>query len=628
MVPLAGCNRTAADAHLRPGEALTSGKTGEASREGEAPAEPPSRSATTTPATTQETLRHLASDEMEGRGVGTKGLDRAAEYIAAQFERDGLEPLPGFDGYFQRFEMTTGATIASGTKLNLAGDALGQDKSFRPLSFSASAPFDGPVAFGGYGISSEKFDYDDYAGIDVKGKVALVLRFEPHNEGGKSRFEEKGYSDEATFKQKARVAAERGAVALLVVNPPEHHGKDALLPFAGMFTEARAKIPVVQISIEAANALLKKGGADDLKALQGRIDSTGKPASTDLKDVNASGDIRIELRRQPVMNVAAIARGSGPLKDEYVVVGAHYDHVGKSRMFSNGGKEGEIHNGADDNGSGVAALLALARDYAARKPEGRSVIFVAFTAEEWGLIGSKQFVDHPPVPLEKVAAMINMDMVGRVRNETLYMGGTGTGQGLEAIVREADEASPLEVKDIGKGGFGPSDHMSFALKKIPVLFFFSGLHPDYHRPSDDVEKINFTGIDQVIGVAQDVIDRLATGPKQEYVAVADSSAHRVGMGTGGGGGGNRVSLGVVPDYTSAESTGGVRITGTVPGSPAEAAGLKDGDVIQRFGDKPIDDLYALSAALGDAKAGERVKLKLLRDGKEIEVEATLAERKE
>ncbi|HEV2293879.1 MAG TPA: M28 family peptidase [Tepidisphaeraceae bacterium] len=583
--------------------------------------------------TTQETLGYLASDELEGRGIGSNGLDRAAEYIAEQFKRAGLKSIPAWNGYFQRFDMSTGAFVADSTSLSFDGQPLALEESFRPLGFSASGNFDAPVVFVGYGISSEKHDYDDYADVDVKGKVALAMRFEPHNDQGKSRFVPNGYSDEATFKSKAALAAERGAAALLIVNPPTYH-PEGLVPFTGQFTEARAKIPVISITIDAANKLLEKSGAGDLKALQAKIDASGKPASMELKDARASGDVRVEIRRVPVMNVAAIAPGRGKLKDQYVVVGAHYDHVGKSRLFSRGGKEGEIHNGADDNASGVSAMLALAREYAPRRDtsrnqtragDRRSILFVAFTAEEWGLIGSRHFVEHPPVPLERIVAMLNMDMVGRVRNDILFVSGTGTARELDEIVKAADEASPLDLK-LNPSGFGPSDHASFIMKKIPALFFFSGTHPDYHRPSDDADKINYDALGQVVTVGRDIIDDLATVPRMEYVATGRGPDPHT-LGTGGGPGGSGVTLGVVPDYSSMESTDGVRITGTSPGSPAEAAGLADADVITRFGDKPINDLHDLTAALRAAKAGDQVKLKVRRDGKDIELQATLADRK-
>jgi Zn-dependent M28 family amino/carboxypeptidase len=612
-VPVAGCNRAAA-AGLR----STSTES-----------EPVATTAPLPPGpTTREALGYLASDDLEGRGIGTKGIDRAADYIVEQFKNDGLRPLPGLDGYFQRFEMTTGAAVDNGTTLALAGEALTLDKSFKPLSFSASGKLaDVPVVFAGYGITSSKQKYDDYANVDVKGKAALVLRFEPHNAEGKSRFAEKGYSDDATFKQKARNAAEHGAVALFVVNPPQHHGKDSFVPFAGQFTDSRANIPVVQISVEAANALLEKAEVvDDLAALQKKIDASGRPASLALKDVAASGDIRIAINRAGVKNIVAVAPGRGPLKDEYIVVGAHYDHVGKDRRFSAGAKEGEIHNGADDNASGTTTMLGLARHFAQRSTPRRSIIFIAFTGEEWGLIGSEYFVDHPPVPLKQITAMLNMDMVGRVQKEKLYVGGMGTGAQLESIVKAADESSPLTVIDIGKGGLGPSDHMSFALKKIPVLFLFSGMHGDYHKPSDDADKVNYDALGEVERLAQDVINQLATAPRMEYVATADKTSPRIG--STGNGGERRTALGVIPDMTAMDSTDGAKIQGTTPGTPAEAAGLKEGDVITRFGDKRINDLMDLSAALSEAKPGDKVKLKVKRDGGEIELDATLAERKD
>ena len=600
--------------------------------------------ATTRPTTapsTRDTVYYLASDALEGRGVGTKGIDQAAQYIADQFRRDGLRPLPTFDGYFQRFEMTTGAFVDKGTRLTAGGADLVLDKSFKPLGFSGSGTFDGPVVFAGYGISSAKYGYDDYSGLDVTGKVVLVMRFEPHNEAGKSRFVKGAYSEEATFKRKAQVAAERGAAALLVVNPPTHHGEDRFVPFTGLFTEGRSDVPIVQVTVAAANAMLKQAGvSEDLAALQAKIDASGKPASLELNHVTVSGDIRIAHKRSAVMNVAGLVPGRGRLKDEYVIVGAHYDHVGKSRMFSRGGKDGEIHNGADDNASGVSAMLGLAHAFAQR-PRGnnddnrrsddrdrRSIIFIAFTGEEWGLLGSQHFVSHPPVPLTRMVAMLNFDMVGRVRNDLLMVSGTGTAKGLEALVHAADATSPLKVKET-LSGFGPSDHTSFVLKKIPSLFFFSGTHADYHTPRDDADKVNYAGIEQVVEFGRQIVDGLASGPRLQYVAVGRGSPHEgVAMTSGGGGGGSGVTLGVVPDYSSMESTDGVRITGTTPGSPAEVAGLKDGDVITAMGAKAIADLQDLSDAINGGKPGETIKVKLRRDGKDMELEATLAERKE
>jgi membrane-associated protease RseP (regulator of RpoE activity) len=223
--------------------------------------------------------------------------------------------------------------------------------------------------------------------------------------------------------------------------------------------------------------------------------------------------------------------------------------------------------------------------------------------------------------------MLNMDMVGRVRNETLYVGGAGTAAPFDAFVKRADEHSPLEFKEFGRGGFGPSDHMSFAAKKVPVLFLFSGMHADYHRPSDTADKINYDGLAQVVSVARELTTDLATMPKSPYLASADSANPHGMSAMMGSGTGSRTSLGVIPDYGTDISQGGVRITGTSPGTPAAAAGLKDGDVLVGFGDKKIGNLYDLTDALANAKPGDKVKVKFLRDGKATVVEVTLAERR-
>jgi aminopeptidase YwaD len=314
-----------------------------------------------------------------------------------------------------------------------------------------------------------------------------------------------------------------------------------------------------------------------------------------------------------------------------VVVGAHYDHLGRGGFGSLSPKSHEIHSGADDNASGTAALIELARELAIANDNGqklpRSVIFIAFTAEEEGLIGSQHFVNHPPVPLAKMAAMLNLDMVGRVRNETLFVGGGGTSKSFEKMLEEADAGSPLKLKDIGKGGMGPSDHMAFAMKKVPVIFFFSGLHADYHRPTDKIEKINFNGMAEVVDLSKRLVTEMAQMPLGGYVDAADAHSMSAGMGSGSGGG-SRVALGVVPDYSADESASkGVKISGTTPGTPAAGAGLQSGDVLVGFNDKKLESLMDLSHALAASKPGDKVKLRVMRDAKELMMDVTLVERK-
>jgi hypothetical protein len=577
----------------------------------------------------KESLAYLASDELEGRGLDTPGINLAAAYIAGDFHGAGLKPLPGMADYFQRFDMTTADGVAPETNLSINGKTLNLKEDYNPLSFSAEKVFDAPAVFVGYGITSKEHAYDDYAGLDLKGKVAVAWRFEPVGKDGKSKFAKDGWSDLAPLGEKAKNAAEHGAVALVLVNPPLFKGMDTLLPFAREFMGATAAIPVIHVTRSVGDGLIQQGAGVEPKTLEEQIDEKPSPKSQALKDSKISGKVAVKRTIRQLRNVIAYLPGSGPHADEYVIVGAHYDHLGHGGFGSLSPKSHEIHHGADDNGSGTAAVLELAQEYGDRARAGnlppRSVVFVTFTAEEEGLIGSMHFVSHPPLPLDKVVAMVNLDMVGRLREETLYIGGAGTAPSLEHILAQADAGSPIKIKDIGKGGRGPSDHMSFAMKKIPVLFFFTGLHGDYHRPTDKIEKINFNGMADVVEFSARVIDGIAAMPKEQYVTAAD--AHSMSMGMGSSGGGNHASLGVVPSYGDESAVKGVRITGTSPGSPAETAGLKEGDVIVGFNGKTLDNLMDLSNALGAAKPGDKVKLKVMRDNKEVGLEATLAERK-
>jgi aminopeptidase YwaD len=327
-----------------------------------------------------------------------------------------------------------------------------------------------------------------------------------------------------------------------------------------------------------------------------------------------------------VKNVVGVVQGKGELAKEYVVIGAHYDHLGRGGPGSLAPRSHEIHNGADDNASGTTAMMAIAEHYARSGSNARSLLFVAFTAEEEGLIGSQKVVERSPVAVDHIAYMLNLDMVGRVRNETIFVGGGGTAPSFEKIVEDADKASPLVVKSYGKGGMGPSDHMTFATKRIPVLFFHSGTHVDYHRPTDDSDKINYPGIKEVVDLAAGVIDKLLTLPREQYVEAADAhSMFGGGPGQGPGGGTSfKASLGVIPDY-AAEDVKGVRINGTSPGSPADKAGLKDGDVLTQWDGHKMDSVYDLTDELTKAKPGQKVKISVLRGADTIEVEATLAE---
>src|SRR5581483_8955080 len=336
-----------------------------------------------------------------------------ASFLATEFRSIGLKPVPGQSDYFQPFQYTASSTIGPNTSLSLGGDSLTLRKDFTPMGFSANGTFDAPVVFVGYGITSKSHHYDDYAGVDVKGKVVLAMRFEPVDEHGKSKFGANNgfdWSDDATFASKAKAAADHGVAALLLVTPPGV-GPDLLMP--PMATgNWHTSIPVIQVKQGVAEKILADGGAPNMKDTRAQIDPSLKPHSMLLKNVTARAQVDIRQKQYAIKNVIGYLPGTGPHADEYVIVGAHYDHLGKGQLGHMFGPVGSIYHGADDNASGTAAILNIAADLAKRGPLPRSIVFMSFTGEEEGLIGSAYFVAHPLIPLDKVVAMVNLDMVG------------------------------------------------------------------------------------------------------------------------------------------------------------------------------------------------------------------------
>ncbi|MCS7032551.1 MAG: M20/M25/M40 family metallo-hydrolase [Phycisphaerae bacterium] len=590
---------------------------------------------------TRRHVEYLASDELEGRGPGTRGIDLAADYIAGQLKTMGLKPVRGADGYFQHFKMRGEARIGPETALSLGSNRLELDRDFRPMPISKSGEFSGPVTFVGYGIRHKERNYDDYADIDVKGRVVLAMRFEPHDAEGRSRLVDPttqpahgsgggggDWSSHSAIQEKAAAAAAAGAVALLLVNPPNYHGnEDRLTPFRRV-PRVSAPIPVIHISRAAADQLLSEGGLRDLQSLQATIDAEFTPASAHFDDqIVVSGKIDILQTMLPVKNVVAALPGFGFGADEWIVVGAHYDHLGygaRGAMPTTGPATRSVYNGADDNASGTAAVLEIAQRLVERKSRlPRSVLFVFFSGEEAGLLGSDHFVSNPLVPLDKIIAMLNLDMVGRVQNETLAVGGQETARRFDSLVKELDSASPLRFSTMSRNIFGRSDHASFMTRKIPVLFFSSGQHLDYHRPTDDTEKINFEGLAHVVDVAVELVKAWSVMPRQQYTGGAPTRpatdpATRQGA---------RPQLGVMPSYTEDESgPEGLRIAGAVPGTAAAAAGLREGDIIQRVNGRPITGVEDLQLLLDQARVGEKWMLHIIRGGEPINVELTLRAR--
>jgi hypothetical protein len=579
----------------------------------------------------------LADDERDGRGPGTKGIEAAADYIADSFKEAGLKPAPGDDGFFQPFSLGGVPVLGESQELVVSGP---DDKTLKavpkedytPLAIGTGGVLDGvPVVFAGYGITAKdddkKLDYDDYAGLDVKGKAVLILRHEPRQDRDDSPFDGRKHSNYATFQHKATNAFQHGAAAVLLVNDLAEvkGGKDELIGFARGGSDVYSALPFLNATRAFADKLLADAGQASLEDLEAQIDSDLAPRSRELPGWTLRGRVDISRPTIETRNVVGVLEGAGPLADETVVVGAHYDHLGRGGLFSGSLAflSKDIHNGADDNASGTAMVIEMARRLARRPdPLPRRVVFVAFSGEEKGLLGSKHFVDHPPFPLETTVAMVNFDMVGRLNDRSeLTIYGTGTSPGFEALVEALGQSSGFTIKKVA-GGLGPSDQQSFYLKDIPVLFAFTGTHRDYHRPSDDTERINFPGMARIADFAEVVLLDLVRRPRRpEFVKVAPRGGH-------GGGDPGRVSvaayLGSIPDYD--DSVKGVKLSGVREGSPAERGGLRGGDVVVGFGGKPVATIYDYTESLGRYKPGDTVDIIVKRDGQETTLKVTLGKR--
>ena len=583
-----------------------------------------------------EHVRFLASPEMRGRGAGMPELDQAAEYIANRFRHIGLEPA-GEDGSFlQPFEVTTDATMGERNSLHVSRNRgsvdLAVGEEFVPINFSASGEVEGQLAFVGYGATAEEFQYDDYFHFDVTGKIVLLLRYEPdffradqgegeEREGGRRN---RRYTRHSHLIAKAIQARNRGAKAVLLVDSRSRgRRRDRLIRFGSVSGPTDAGIPMVQVRADIVEGWLR-GSGRSLRLLQRDIESSKQPQSFSLAEsLRIRLSVDVEHERAVVNNVAGYLPGS---TDEYVVLGAHYDHLGLGGQGSLAqSRVGQIHPGADDNASGVAAILEMAREYAERDEKNRlGLLFLAFAGEEIGLLGSSHWTDHPTLPLDNAVAMLNFDMVGRIEKRKLYVGGIGTAEEFESLVEEAGNEHSLRI-DTTRSGYSSSDHTSFAAKKIPVLFFFSGLHSDYHKPGDTPDKINGEAAIQLLAVAKDIVDGVSSLTERlAFVEAASGSRNGRPSGDGGGGGGYGPWFGSVPDF--GEVPNGVKFADVRPGSPAAAAGLQGGDILTHWNDTAIQNLYDFTYALRDSEIGEVVEVRVLRNGEEFTARVKLVER--
>ena len=641
----------------------------------------------------KQIINYLAGDALEGRRTGTPGATKAANYIAAEFKRLGLGPglpRPGAEPYLQLFPYVSSIDLGAnnlffinpGKADDIAQFRVGED--WMPLGFSSNGSVkSGPVVFAGYGISSAELKYNDYAVSQARERVAVVFAGTPDGDNPHGQFAQPG---QLRFKTAAARAA--GARALLIISDEEKLTEDRMSRL--LYDNAgEAGIPVAVISQRLAQKVLTLGSLDeyrtaaDLRQIDAQV-GTGEPTSVvqipkslALRSAPVAPKldftVNVVRRQSPSFNVVGILPGSDPkLKDEAIVIGAHYDHLGRGGEGSLAPREGEIHHGADDNASGVAGLLELARTLASPqtpKPR-RTIVFIAFSGEEEGLLGSDYYVNHPLVPLANTIAMINMDMIGRLQGERLIIGGIGTAPDWRSMIdrensqesmrtaaaaaledrpasapmklsldpRVGTDGAPIVLGSNGRAerpnprldlatpftltlnddGYGPSDHSSFYAKQIPVLFFWTGTHDDYHKPSDTADKINYAGEARILSFVERIIRALDKADQRPTYAVAKSDSQ--GRSTG-----FRVYLGTIPNY--ADTNDGLKLDGVRDDSPAAKAGLKAGDKVVKLAGREVKNVYDYTYALGEMKAGQEYEIEVMRAGQRLAMKITPEARK-
>lgn len=526
----------------------------------------------------RQDIQYLSADSLEGRLTGSSGEQKAARYISRQFNAIGLQPRGSNNSYLQPFTFTAERQYTGNNRLRIGKIVLVPEKDYYALPEAANGKVKGTLAAAGYGIEGANLTYTDYHFPGpLNGKVLLINIAAP--EGLKLPDE---YRGQAGINKKIATAVQKGAAAIIFYNT------DTTLADPDVKMGPRvvsAGIPVLFLKAHAYKKLQNAGN-------------------------NPKVTLQLETRKieKTGHNVAGYLDNKAP---HTVVIGAHYDHLGYGES-GNSLHTGTpaIHNGADDNASGVAAMLEIARQLKnnPQAPRSNNYLFVAFSGEELGLFGSNYFVQHATVPMETVNYMLNYDMVGRLDsiNKTLTINGAGTSPGWQSLNRIT--TGNLNIKTT-ESGVGPSDHTSFYWQKIPAIHFFTGIHTDYHKPADDWEKINYRGIEEVVQYSLELINTLNEDGKLTFTPTKTEESQKAPK--------YKVTLGIMPDYAF-EGTG-VRITGVVDGRPAQTAGLQSGDIITQIDDTPVKDMYSYMNALGKLSTGKKSVVIILREGKEEKI---------
>lgn len=564
-------------------------------------------------------IQYLAGDELAGRYPGEDGNTKAADYIVSQFTKAGVQPLGS--SYKQEFTIPMRVALAAGNSITF--DVLVErpgvpkeawrpvkrgwtvEKEYVPVGFSDSKTVSGPLAFAGFGLSNKDKGYDDYASLDAKGKVVVVLVGSPdstYNPLKPIRVSQR------ELRMKATNAREHGAVGVIFIYP---QGDSSNVLPALRFAGKNNLAGIVAVHAKRSDITTVFPKSLPIIGAEESIFKTKKPNSFDIPNTSATLSVALTVEEKTIANVLGVVPGTNSaLANEYIVVGAHFDHLGmgdEHSLWEKKDSEKKIHYGADDNASGTAGMLELAA-LIAKNPCSRPVIFMGFNAEERGLLGSNHWVNNPTIPMDKVVFMLNMDMIGRLKDNKLNVQGVGTSSNFKTMIEELSKPYGFTIATTDDG-MGPSDHASFYAKEKPVLFLFTGLHGDYHRPSDTPDKINYDGESNIVQFAESIARTVANNAtKPDYIKV--TPAHSDKQGTTA----FKVVMGITPDYS--DHPKGLKITGVRPGSPAEKAGLGDGDIIIKLGEFAIKNIYDYTYALAKFNPGDKVNVIVLRGPKE------------
>ncbi len=552
----------------------------------------------------KETIYFLASDSLKGRAPGTPEMKVAAEYIREQFKKNGLILLG--DNGFQYFDIITGVKPSGKNKLKIRGFSCKTFEDNIPMPFSGNGNVSAKVVFAGYGfdINTENFKRNDYANIDVKNKWVLILRGAPETNDKDNPLN--AYSSDLS---KVMTAIKKGAAGVLLVSGENFDKNDKLNELKYGRGNAQVKIPVIHIKRYLADKILKKRKITDYEK---QLAKSSESVSFDTQ-AKVKATVNIKYVKTRTQNVVGLLPGNNKtLSQEYLIAGAHYDHLGFGGKNSGSRMPDTVavHNGADDNASGIAALLEIIQKFKDKKirPD-RSILFAAFSGEEEGLLGSAYFVNHPLINLDKVLVMINIDMVGRLKkNNTLTIAGTGTAKEFNKLLDSYKKKTKLNLS-YSPGGFGSSDHSSFYMKDIPVLFFNTGAHEDYHTPFDDADKINLRGEVKVTKLIFDIIYDFSE--RREPLTFTKTKNPRK---KGAYGKGFKVTLGIMPGFGDTENKG-LRVDGTSKGGHADKAGIKRGDIITAINGEKISNIYEYMEVLKKLNPGQKITVNILRNGK-------------